>query len=92
MLQAFQKHLYRSGQSVKIVERDLATVEALASQALPFSLREITEDPLSAYLTSLPIAARGAAVTGLKRFVKFLRDTGRLNWDEAENMLFLLKG
>lgn len=92
VLQAFQKHLYQSGLSVKIVERDLASAAAFASQALPLSLREITEHTLSAYLASLPIAARGAAVTGLKRFVKFLRDTGRLDWGEAENLLLLLKG
>ncbi len=92
VLQAFQKHLYQSGQSVKIAERDLATVAAFAGQALPLSLREITEDTLSDYLASLPTAARGAAATGLKRFVKFLRDTGRLDWDEAENLLLLLKG
>jgi hypothetical protein len=27
----------------------------------------------------------------LKRFVSFLRDTGRLDWDEAENLLDILK-
>jgi hypothetical protein len=92
VLQAFQKHLYQSGQSVKIVERDLATVDSFASQILPLSLREITENGVSKYLASLPAAARGTAVTGFKRFVKFLRETGRLDWDEAENLLFLLKG
>lgn len=92
VLQAFQKHLYQAGRSVKIVERDLATIAALASQALPLSLREITDDTLSDYLASLPTAARGAAATGLKRFVMFLRDTGRLDWGEAENLLLLLKG
>lgn len=92
VLKAFQKHLYQSGQSVKIVERDLATMAAFASQALPLSLREITEHTLSTYLASLPTTARGTAVTGIKRFVKFLRETERLDWDEAENLLLLLKG
>jgi hypothetical protein len=92
VLQAFQKHLYHSGQSVKIVERDLAMVAAFASQTLPLSLREITENNVSDYLASLPAASQGTAVTGFKRFVKFLRETGRLDWDEAENLLLVLKG
>jgi hypothetical protein len=92
VLQAFQKRLYQSGQSAKIVERDLETVAVFARQALPRSLRDVTEDSLSAYLASLPTATRGAAVTGFKRFVKFLRDTGRLDWDDAENLLLCLKG
>jgi len=92
VLQAFQKRLYQSGQSAKIVERDLETVTAFARQVLPISLRHVTEDSLSAYLASLPTATRGAAVTGFKRFVKFLRDTGRLDGDDAENLLLCLKG
>ena len=96
VLQAFQKYLYQSGQSPKIVERDLATVKALAavnlqSKAGIFSLLEIDPEAMEHCLSSLPETAHKPAITGYKRFVKFMRDTGRLDWDEAEDLLLILK-
>jgi hypothetical protein len=92
----FEKQLLRASSSLKIVERDLATVRQLAQVSLedrgePHSLRDLTEKEYSAYLDGLPADARHTAEIGLKRFVQFMRDTGRMDWDEAENMLMVVK-
>jgi hypothetical protein len=96
VLADFEKHLLRTGSSLKIVERDLATVRQLAQINLedpdgPRSLRDLESEGLTKFVDSLPPDARHAAGIGLKRFVQFMRDTGRMDWDEAEDMLMVVK-
>jgi hypothetical protein len=96
VLADFEKQLLHTGSSLKIVERDLATVRQLAQVSLddrvePHSLRDLSKKEYSAYLDGLPADAWHAAGIGLKRFVQFMRDTGRMDWDEAEDMLMVVK-
>jgi len=95
VLEAFQKHQYKSGSSPKTVERDVMSVAAFAQylfqQPEPTSLRDFGEVDLQNYLLSLPEKARKPASLGLKRLISFLRDTGRLDWNDAEYMFDALK-
>jgi hypothetical protein len=96
VLADFEKHLLHTGSSLKIVERDLVTVQQLALRSLqnpgkPLSLRNLTDKEISAYLIGAPADTRHNAAIGLKRFIQFMRDTGRMDWDEAEELLVVLK-
>lgn len=102
VLDAFRAHLFGSGLSPKVVERDLAHVAAFAQGYLgdrpePRSLREFGPDDLSGYVPQVQVAAsvkdsqRRAMLTSLKRFVRFLRDTERMNYPIAEDALEVLK-
>jgi hypothetical protein len=102
VLDAFRDHLYRSGQSPKVVERDVATAAAfgdiyLAGLAKPCSLRDFAADDVRGYLAHLATAGLKESVrkqsgTGLIRFVRFLRDTERMDYDAAEYALDILRG
>lgn len=97
VLEEFRKHLYKTGLSPKVVEREMATAlefaEAqLAARPEPLSLRDLTSNQVGAYFTDIQGAALIKQVRlGLKRLVKFLRDTGRMDYDEAQNILDELK-
>lgn len=102
VLDAFRAHLFDAGLSPKVVERDLTHVAAFAEGYLrdrpePRSLREFGPDDLSGYVTQVRAAAavkdsqRRATLTGLKRFVRFLRDTERMDHHTAEDALEVLK-
>jgi hypothetical protein len=99
--EAFRRHLYRTGLSPKVVERDTAAVAAfgewLAARPDPRSLRDFGPDEAGAYLAALPSEGRKEAQlkqtkTGLTRFLRFLRDTGRMDFDQAGAILDRLKG
>jgi len=97
VLDDFRKHLYQSGKSTKTVERDIATIAGFAASGLeqpdqPVSLRDISTTGVENYLAALTENVRRPVITGLKRFVSFMRDTGRLDWEEAEDLLILFKG
>jgi hypothetical protein len=103
VLEAFRTHLFRSALSPKVVERDLANVSAFAEGYLlgrpgPGSLREFGSGDVSGYVSQLHAtgsvkeARRKEALTSLKRFVRFLRDTERMDYDAAEDALEVLKG
>jgi hypothetical protein len=101
VLVAFRKHLYRAGLSPKVVERDLVNVTAFAEDYLlvlprPRSFRDCDSEDVGAYLGRLEAtlaseARRREARTSLKRFVRFLRDTDRMDYHEAEDALRLLR-
>jgi hypothetical protein len=103
VLDAFRTHLFRAGLSPKVVERDLGNVGELAESYLlrqeePRSLREIDSDEVEGYLARLSgpdgpsEGKRKQALTSLKRFLRFLRDTERMDYDAAEAALGALKG
>jgi hypothetical protein len=102
VLEAFRKHLYKSGLGPKVTERDVATVSAFAELFLdnmpkPRSLRTFGKNEVTRYLswlhadTTRTESQRRQVITGLKRFIKFLRDTERMNYDAAEDILETLK-
>lgn len=96
VLDAFTKHQYRSGRSQKTVERDLLTVTGFAhflrsGQPEPASLRDFNREALNSFLISVAEKERRLVSLSIKRFLSFNQDTGRLNWDEAEDMLELVK-
>jgi hypothetical protein len=100
VVEAFRKHLYRTGLSPKVVERDAAAVTAfadyLAARPEPRSLRDFVASDVRECLASLRSAVRKETeyrqlLTGLKRFLRFLRDTDRMDHDRAQAMLELLK-
>jgi hypothetical protein len=96
VLADFEKHLLRTSSSLKIVERDLAIVRQFARENLeqakePRSLRNLTGAEFPAFLNELPANARRTAATGLKRLIQFLRDTERMDWNVAEDILLAIK-
>ncbi|HLF26899.1 MAG TPA: hypothetical protein VJG32_11225, partial [Anaerolineae bacterium] len=102
VLDEFRKHLYRSGLSPRIVDRDITNVttcatDYLAHQPEPHSLREIRLDEAEDYLAGLsrsspkPEPVRRQAITSFKRFFQFLRDTERMDYLEAEDSLRRLR-
>jgi hypothetical protein len=101
VLEAFRKHLFRAGFSPKVVERDVAAVTAfaewLAARPEPRSLRDFGGGEVRDYLAQLSPegrtgAKRGPGRTGLTRLLRFLRDTGRMDYETARAGLALLKG
>ena len=96
ILDAFQKHLYKSGLSPKTVDRDFMTIQSfaqsqLSQQAEPISLRELEPNTIENYILSMPDNDRKPVSLGLKRLITFLRDTERIDWYEAENLFDILK-
>jgi hypothetical protein len=99
--EAFRKHLFRTGLSPKVVERDVATATAfgdwLAARPEPRSLRDFGTGDVKDYLPVLQAEGRKEAEykygkTGLTRLLRFLRDTGRMDYDEALAALGVLSG
>lgn len=94
LLVAYQKHITRANMSLKTLERHRTTVEHFAEDYLlrqrpPRGLIETTAQDLASYLGS-----RGDEVnrTSFKHFARFLRDTARVDWQEAEAMLAEIRG
>jgi hypothetical protein len=91
---ALRRELFAAGLSERVVGRDAAAVEGLDAYLLcrspPRSLRQLDAAAVRGYVS----AARPdrAAATGLKRLVRFLRDTGRLAPGPAGAALDVLAG
>jgi hypothetical protein len=102
VLDAFRAHLYAAGLSSKVVDRDLAQAAAFAeflmNQKEPLSLRDFGATELRAYLAQVPTGAAalkgrpGQVLTSMKRFLRFLRDTQRMDFDAAGDALEMLRG
>lgn len=94
LLAAFQKHITRANTSLKTLEAHRATLERFGEEYLlhqrpPRGLIETTAEDLSRYLST---TSGKVNLTSFKHFVRFLRDTERVAWEEAEAMLSELKG
>src|SRR5206468_303349 len=98
VLDAFRAHLFGAGLSPKVVERDLTNVTVFAEGFLaelsePVSLRDFGAGDLIAYVEQVQATPgiKEARVrelrTGFKRFLKFLRDSGRMDYDSADYAL-----
>ncbi len=96
VLDAFTKHQYMSGRSPKTVEHDVLNITSFANfllseQPEPSSLRDFQREALLSFLMSVPEKERRAVYLSFKRFLSFMQDTGRLIWNEAEDLLVLIK-
>jgi hypothetical protein len=91
ILSAFQKDLGQAGLSPKMIEQHTANMGAFAQDYLskqkpPQSLLDLTLEDVAAY-----IGRKNVNVVSLKRFVQFLRDTARMDYQQAQEMLDFLK-
>ena len=93
LLKVFQKDLGKSGLSPqKMIEHHDNVMkfaqEYLALQNPPKLLLDIGQMDITAYIRSSP---RKVNLVSIKRFLWFLRDTGRIYYGDAEDMLAFLK-
>ena len=91
VLKAFQQSLGRSGLSPKMMTEHTGNIENFANKVLlaqssPRGLLEITIFDVQTYLQ----AGKQNPVS-LKRFMQFLRDTGRVDYDQAEDILDVIQ-
>ena len=63
----------------------------ISRQPDPGSLRDFQQEALKSFLLSVAEKERKAFTLSAKRFLSFMRDTGRMNWDDTEEMLDLIK-
>jgi hypothetical protein len=93
VLAAFQKALGASGLSLKMIQEHTATVtdfthNYLENNTPPQTLLTLTAQDLAAYRD----AGKGKINTvSFKRLITFLRDSDRLEWDEADSLLDFIK-
>jgi hypothetical protein len=88
VLAAFRKDLAASGLSLKMMEQHTHTVEQFAESYLlarkpPCSLLDFNLDDLQKYLGK---KGKNANLVSFKRLIRFLVNTGRIDWDDAEVM------
>ena len=93
VLAAFQKALGKSGLSPKMVQEHTNQLTAFANSFLlkktsPSLLLDITLQDVETYRA---LREGRVNLVSFKRFVWFLRDTGRIDWDNAEELLNFLK-
>ena len=90
--------LFARGLSPRIVKRDLARANDFAlgyllSQPAPRSLRDFRPADVAKYLAAEAAGGRqakggrAAALTSIKRLLRFLRDTGRMDYNDAKDVL-----
>ena len=94
ILNAFQKDLARRGLSFTMVERHVRNIEAFAQTFLlmqdpPCGLLDMTLADVQTYIST---AGEKANPTSFKRFVRFLSDTGRMDYDRVEALRDFLRG
>lgn len=87
ILNEYGKYMVQGNLSLKTLQQHVATIEAFAGYLLAQDpargLLDMTEDDVRAYLTG---AGKGANLVSFKRFVRFLLDTGRMEYDRAEDL------
>jgi hypothetical protein len=93
VLTAFQKGLGYVGLSPKMMEEHTGNIAEFAEKILlaknpPAGLLLMTAADIQSYLELKPSKPN---VVSMKRFLQFLRDTGRMDYEEAERMLKFLK-
>lgn len=92
LLTAFQKDLGKSGLSIKMMEEHTTTIAAFAdfllTQTLPGYLLDTDRVQIAAYLET---TSGKVNIVSFKRFARFLRDTDRVYYEDAEELLDFLK-
>jgi hypothetical protein len=90
ILTAFQKDLGRAGLSLKMMVEHVSNIETFAEKQLlrqsrPRGLLDLTTEDIQGYLKA------GGNPVSIKRFVQFLRNTARMEFEKAEDLLAMLK-
>ena len=93
ILAAFRKDLAASGLSLKTIEHHAGTIAAFSETCLlaqdpPCSLLDFDLEDLQQYLDQPGL---NADLVSFKRLVRFLLNTGRIDWDTAKDMESSLK-
>jgi hypothetical protein len=93
VLAAFQKALAQSGLSLKMIQEHTQNLTDFADSFLnqqmpPVMLLDISQQDIKFYQSSRDHKIN---LVSFKRFVWFLRDTGRMDWDKIEDVLGYLK-
>jgi hypothetical protein len=93
ILQAFRKELSSKGLSSKMVEQHAGTMEDFAQTCLlehepPHGLLDTRLSDVQSYLRT---RGNKTVTTSFKRFVRFLEETGRLDYEQAEVLREWLK-
>jgi hypothetical protein len=93
VLEAFRKDLAASGLSSKMAEQHAGTIATFTDAYLsawdpPRSLLDLDVDDLQRYQHE---RGNSSDLASFKRLVRFLRNTGRIDWDDAEDMKDFLK-
>ena len=93
LLRVFQKELGQSGLSPKKMEEHTGSIadfgeEFLLTQDSPHGLIETTLEDVQTYLET---AIKKVNLVSFKRFARFLRDTERMDYYDAEHLLDFLK-
>ncbi len=88
ILAAFRKDLAASGLSLKMIEHHTGTIATfsetyLLNQDPPCSLLDFDLEDLQQYLDK---PGKNADLVSFKRLVRFLLNTGRIDWDVAKDM------
>jgi hypothetical protein len=97
LLLAFRRNLAGSNLSMKMIEQHTtnmaAFAEALLAQQPSRGLLDLSIVDMQGYLAKagMKAAARKTNITSLKRFVRFLFDTGRMDNDSAWQLLNFLR-
>jgi hypothetical protein len=91
VLTAFQKSLGAAGLSPKMILEHAGNLEAFVSDYLNPQKRmllNLAQDDIQAYRD---LRKGSVNLVSFKRFVWFLRDSNRMDWEEAERLLDFLK-
>ena len=93
ILAAFRKDLAASGLSINMIEHHASTIETFNESYLlvrkpPCSLLDVDSEDLKKYLDK---QGKSADLVSFKRLVRFLLNTGRIDWDDATDMQNCLK-
>jgi hypothetical protein len=93
ILQAFRKDLSSKGLSLKMVQQHVETIEGFAQTCLleyepPYGLLDTRLADVQSYLRT---HGSKTVRTSFKRFVRFLEETGRMDYEQAEILRTWLK-
>lgn len=89
LLTAFQKALGQAGLSPKMMTEHTTAIADFADEMTPPRLLlDISRPSLETYLAS---KSGKVNLVSFKRFVQFLRDTGRMGYEQAEDILDFVK-
>ena len=94
VLAAFRKALAMSGLSLKMIQEHTGNLAAFADEFLnqqtpPGLLLDLTQQKIEAYQQ---LRKGKINHVSFKRFIRFLRDTERMDWDDADHLLRSFKG
>ena len=99
VLAAFRRDLMQAGLMPATAEGHFATIEdfaqsVLAQQSPPRPLIELTSADIERYLRSLPVGAerpKRDPLVSLRRFIRFLLRTGRIDYEVEPSLRDALK-